>query len=185
METVGAFLTSWRDAFASVQSISTVVAVIIAGVWAYYKIFAGKLYYKRLELSVSGLLFDTRAAHLVLAKLCIRNVGLSRVFLEPGLSTLEVSEYVLENYESIFHSAVWDESKAISVFEDHEFIEPGEVIYEERLLGLPVGSLLALKLGLRVLSRRRKLAPGTRQMEWNAISIIEAKPVPGLAAADL
>src|SRR5205085_2054063 len=53
---------------------------------------------------------------------------------------------------------------AFPVFEKHGWVEPGELIEDQRLIALPAGKYVALRLSLRV------TASG---IEWNSWTIIE------------
>ena len=57
----------------------------------------------------------------------------------------------------------WQQLMVLPVFENHEWIEPGETIKDQLLLKLPTVESGALKLKLRIVGKK---------IEWNEGSII-------------
>src|SRR3954453_560985 len=83
----------------------------------------------------------------------IKNIWLTRVDLNIELSAIEVSIYTIDYYEPELHNAFWTKLGVIQAIKYHRWIEPGEVVMEERLIALPNETPIALGLRLRLLAK--------------------------------
>ena len=62
-----------------VQNVFTIVAIISAGVWAFFHYFKGRTFKPRLELTISGQLQDNDSSKYLITKVRLKNVGLSKL----------------------------------------------------------------------------------------------------------
>jgi hypothetical protein len=113
-----------------------IIAVIAAGLWAYMKFVKGRMFYPRLEVSVSGTAVLREDRTTLMATLKIKNVGLSRVDIRQKGTALRVLS-ANEMTPSAIVTPNWGHLGTFSVFERHGWVEPGETIDENRLLVLP------------------------------------------------
>jgi len=139
----------WQKALEMAERISKILAIIAAGIWAYYHYFRGRIYKPRLELKVSGRLTPRKGGRYLLATVQIKNVGLSKVELKQrgtGLRIISIEEHVKEAKENGLKEK---RLKTFPVFEHHKWIESGERITDQRFFGIPEGERIGLKLELR------------------------------------
>ena len=159
-----------KDDLDGAEHLVTAAAVVLGGGWAYIKFVRGRVFKARLEPTIEGRLVQAGKCQFAVVKVCIRNVGLSKVQINKKLSNITVSSYIEDNYISKFHSAVLDELGLVRAINLHQWIEPGESVVEEHIFALPVEPLLAIRLQLNVLQERRNAwFPG---VEWNAVAIV-------------
>jgi len=139
------------------QQLVTIIAIIVGGFWAYFNFVKGRFYRPRLELDISGevTLHDDISYLLVTGE--VKNVGLSK-FENTQATTLEVLWCEAEEGITIPESIWWErfpEDPAWSLFEAHEWIEPGETIEDKRVIMIPGHHYFAFQVKLIIRSKRR------------------------------
>jgi hypothetical protein len=151
------------------KTIAEILAIVIGGIWAYYKFFKGRTFNKRLELGVSAIRWKEGNFTLIRAQVQVKNVGLSRFDLRQrgtALRALVQGRSVANNPWKM----EWDEEKplTVDVFEKHEWIEPGETIADQAVLVFPTLPALSVRLEFRMVSQAR-----WRRIHWNAVEIVK------------
>jgi hypothetical protein len=131
-----------------VESALKSLGILAAGAWAYFHYFRGRTYRPRLELKADAELLHRGSDRYVLVNLAIANRGLSKVPIEQVGTGLRIRAHrqKIESFET-------DKLETTSIFTAHEWIEPGEFIEEERLVRIPSGDWLAIRLEFRLVSR--------------------------------
>jgi hypothetical protein len=156
--------TKTKDVTDVLKNVGELFAITIGGCWAYFHFFKGRTYRARLEPKVSGRLKSVDGVNYLVATTFLKNVGLSDVTIEQEGSALSVFCYKAD-IPSPVADDIEDEHLAIfPVFTNHAWIEPGELIEDERLIAVPGTDKLFLRLELRIVSNK---------IDWNAVSIIE------------
>jgi hypothetical protein len=135
-----------------VQKIFTIAAIIVGGIWTYFNFFRGRIYRMRLEPTVSGEVTTFDGVSHLIATMRLKNVGLSKVEIEQKGSALQVLSYDAHGGTAKVVSAAWKNLAVFPVFESHQWIEPGELIEEQRLIVIPEGVHAAFQLRLRIIS---------------------------------
>lgn len=141
------------------KAIKTFALLVGAG-WTYLNYRRGRTFRRRLELEVTGELFERTGAH-YLSMICrLKNVGLTEVPLQERGTACTVfaireAEMRPEKPEDIYE-----------VFKEHAWIEPGELITHQELIPLPFFSKDLVGILLRV----RVVSPG---IEWNAGCVVK------------
>lgn len=106
--------------------------------WAYLNYVRGRTFKKRLELKICGKTLLCDAALLLSGSAELKNVGLSKVAIEQrGTAILIYDLKAASLLEQEPINAVEEGTLALSVFENHGWIEPGETIQQSFLLQLP------------------------------------------------
>lgn len=200
MDDVILSLVDFKDVIGAVQSLLTMLALLLGGAWAYFKFVKGRVFVTRLEPSLEGRIVRQDGLQLAIVEIGIKNVGLSRVDLNRKLSSIEICGYPPGNYFPEFHNALVDRIGVTQAVTLHEWIEPGEFISEQHLLALPPEPLVALKLKLTILQARPRdwpfellqwaktrlklafLNPKPSKwalgVEWNAVAFVTQDPPP-------
>lgn len=159
-----------KDAVEILESIFTIIAILIGGVWTYLNFVRRRIYTQRLELHVNGKVINFNDKKLLFVQMSIRNSGLSKVLLHHETSTLAIYNYPRWHYQPIIHMAVWqDPPIMLPIFHDHNWIESSEVIEEKLLIPLTVDDDLAWKVQLVVASKRRFQKSN---LKWTAVEIV-------------
>jgi hypothetical protein len=149
------------------ESITKILAILMAGAWAYYHYFRGRTYRPRLEPTVTGVVANDGSSDYLIVTLQVKNVGLSRVGIIQKGSGLRISTCTAPLQP--LSDVAWKSGGVFSVFLDHGWIEPGEPIQEKYLFALPQNHL-AVHLQFRLLGSK---------FVWNAHDILlSSKMVP-------
>lgn len=166
-------LTQWKDALAAAQSAATILALIVGAFWAYFKVFKGRIYTRRLEPTISATIRSGQDYMCAIVKITVTNVGLARVDLDLNDSTISAKYYDKASYEPTFHNVIWSDLGTTDAFIHHAWVEPGEVVTEERLFALPIDLLIAAEFHLRLLSKPTYFFFFWRRprTEWNALTV--------------
>lgn len=154
-----------KDVSDVLENVATVIAFGAGAVWAYFNFFKGRTYRSRLEPTVSGKLISRGDANYLIVTAQLKNVGLSNVRIDQKGSALRVFAYTVGGHASKARSVEQSRLITFSVFEDHGWIEPGELIEDQRLVAIPDIEYVALQIKLRLVSNK---------IEWNSAAIIEA-----------
>lgn len=120
-----------KDVAALIQSVFQTVALIVAGIWAYFKFFKGRTYRSRLEVDVSGVVIGTAQDRLLIVTASVKNVGLSDVPSQQKGSGLIVSSLALGQQPTPFTQPSWQEQAAFAILATHAWVEPGETVSED------------------------------------------------------
>lgn len=171
MDSLKTFLTQWKDALAAVQSAVTVLGLLVGALWAYFKVFKGRIYTQRLEPCIGAKLIYGNGYLCAVVEITIKNVGLTRVDIDTELSAIEADIYTVNDYAPQFHNAMWTRLGVVSAVQHHAWVEPGEIVSEERLLALPNERPIALGLRLRVLPKASRYRGWRQLIEWNALAV--------------
>jgi hypothetical protein len=166
-------IASWITLLDAADKVVKIGAIIVGGVWAYYKFIKGRFYRPRLEASVSGEPFRIDNRDYVSVSISLRNVGTSkveirqegtalRVFCSPVNSTYEEAGGAFKGGE-----VVWNRITSLSIFENHGWIESSELIHDKLLVSLPPAQL-AVRLDVRIVGQG---------LEWEAKAIVKVDTV--------
>jgi hypothetical protein len=173
-------LAEAKDAAAVLQSLVTVAAFLFGGAWAYFKFVKGRVFTTRLEPVIEGRIVSYGARSVAVLRVSIRNVGLSKVNIDGDESTIEVLGFPADSYVAEFHSSYDTKFGVIRALTTHSWIEPGELIVEDRIVTLPPTELFALKVHLRILQSHRSSWRRRARVEWDAVAILtpDTRPEP-------
>jgi hypothetical protein len=147
-----------KDINALVQT----AAIIVGGIWAYLKFAKGRTFRPRLEPTISGKTFINDGYIYLFVKTMLKNVGGSRVDIEQEGTGLRILTASTDEPETVL-SSDWQSTASFDVFKDHEWIEPGETISEERLIAIKKDHWIALRLELQIHSKK---------VVWHAMTIV-------------
>jgi hypothetical protein len=135
-----------------------VAALVIGGLWALMNYNRSRIYQRKLELGLSGKVFQ-RNGRLYFGGTCqLKNVGQSKYPIEQNGTTCQIWAYRRSIHTELIYT--------FTIFERHGWIEPGEQI-EEPLLTLvkfDPTELIGVRADFRVVSGG---------IEWNASRIFE------------
>jgi hypothetical protein len=152
-----------KDWILLAESVLTSLAIIVGGIWAYFHYFRGRVYKSRLELNVAASLKAQSTADYILVKVALKNVGLSKVDLSQEGTAIQILACRPLSNLSFISSAKIEETATFQVFENHRWIESGELITERHLFAAPKNYSPAYTVKLRVVARK---------VSWTANDIV-------------
>jgi hypothetical protein len=153
------------------KNLVTTLAIVLSGVWAYFKYAKGRTFRERLDVHVAGTVEANGAAPLLTVSSKVANVGLSEVRLDRdgcGLRVFVCDE--ITPAESMAAELEWRRVGTFDVLAEHHWVEPGEALTDQIVVALPAGAR-AVRLQLSIVSKKNKL--------WSATSILSANQLQG------
>jgi hypothetical protein len=145
----------------------TAAAVMIGGIWAYFKFVKGRTYRPRLEAGLSGQWSLVDGRHLLQARITVKNIGASMVRLLQEGTGLRVS-VLAPDQPAAPACAAWKNLRVFEILGEHEWIEPEETVSDDLLLDLgisePVSTLFEARLVWRWSRRGGNIVVFARQV---------------------
>lgn len=145
-------LKNLSDLASVIESIVTVLALLVGGSWAYFKFVKERVYRPRFDIALETkrVMLDHQPA--LWCRLSVKNIGASEIrLLQQGTGLrLSESERPTDDYRPI----VWTVRTVLTVFAEHAWIESGETIRHESLVSLPEADARALRLDARLVCER-------------------------------
>jgi hypothetical protein len=164
--------TSWADGAAA---LAQAAAIVVGGIWAYFKFVRGRTFAKRAELSVTPTLLAEEKPKLKV-KATLRNVGLSKLPLRTQAVFL-YGIYAAGTAENPIATAEQQLGKPKRIFAAHQWIEAQETVTDELLLLLPDSQSasehewLAFRVECRVYAKQRRKGA----LSWTASALAPAE----------
>lgn len=119
-------------------TVVTAAAVVIGGVWAYFKFVKGRTFRPHVEIGVSGRWLGPRGSAGLLLAVRLKNIGSGKVELRQegtGVRLRQPADHQLPEPAE----TAWVDHGVYEIFVEHDWIEPGETIEDDLLLRLPGG----------------------------------------------
>lgn len=163
----------WTEVAKGAAAIAQVAALIVGGIWAYFKFIRGRTFSQRLELEVEASLLESGGIKMLRVKISMRNTGLSVLKLSDSVKAVYL--YGTASSDWIPSSSIeWsDVLRLAPIFENHQWVEGGETVADEVLVPVPDttdgSEWLAFRLDVKVGSKRRRLR---RSLLWSATVIV-------------
>jgi hypothetical protein len=145
------------------QNCFTVLALIIGGIWTYFHFIKGRVFRPSLELSASGDLFSDNTGKFLIVKVKLKNVGSSKLDIVQKGTGLRVKALKKTNNARKAYKISGDRLITLSIFKDHQWIEPNEHIDDVQLLSMP-SDCENILLEVRLISK------GLTWKSWNIVS---------------
>ena len=135
---------NWKDFWDIAAHIGQVVGLVAAGIWGYFNFIKSRTYLPRMELSVSGEIHSAGTLKLLVPRITLRNIGVSKVPLIQRGSGYRI--WYATGTAKVGGNLAWfGGTPVFRIFENHEWLEPGESIFDEqRLHSLPDNSIAAM-----------------------------------------
>jgi hypothetical protein len=139
--------------------VTTSLAFIVAGVWAYLQFIRRREDKPRLEPSVTSRSIAADGKNYLLITVQLRNTGACDVDISQRGTGVEVTQLKPAKSEA------WEPPPVQDVFTNHQWIEPGEVISDQVLIETPPREPLILKLQLLLYSKKH-------HVRWESTAIV-------------
>ena len=148
-------LDTVNTVISTVGTAITGLAVIIGGIWAYFKFVKGRTFRPRLEVDMSGQWRKVDGQQLLQARIMVKNIGASKVTLRQEGTGLRIS-LPAAHQPAPPAPVEWEGQRVFEILKEHAWIEPGETVSDDLLLDLgSADPVLALMEGRLVWRRRR------------------------------
>ena len=152
---------AFRNVADGVSSLVTAVAVIIGGTWAYRKFIQGRTFKPRSSAEASAQWHVLPGVgHVLQVRISVTNIGASKLILVPRGTGLTIS-FPAATQTSAAHRRTdkwwadirWEkvplleggvQARTFVILKDHDWIEPGETVFDELLLNLGRDPTIAL-----------------------------------------
>jgi hypothetical protein len=177
----------WDRTLDNTDTIVSILAILIGAAWAYIKFFRGRTFMPRLETGVSARVVPGDAKTHIVAKVLLKNVGLSRVDIHQEGTALRLGGYKGDMTGTKAAAVDWISLRAFSIFERHRWIESGETICDEIMVFVPDAGYTAFRLEMRIVGSLYRfdpeLGPEPGRFTWREACIISAQAAPEPAPA--
>ncbi len=138
-----------------IESIFTILAVIIGGLWVYYNFFQGRIYRPRFDIHLAGKFFEQNDCINIQVTSILKNVGLSKVNITREGTAICAYSYQVPDDVTDIEKVYWGEPiGAFPVFENHRWVESRETIEDNILLSVKKENNQVFRFQLRVVARK-------------------------------
>lgn len=177
-----------KDVTEIIQHMVEIAAIVVGGVWAYYKFLRMRTFKSRLDLAVRGEVLDKSEPLYLSVILKAQNIGLTRVRLEPKSAGLRILVQKGLGSSSEVARVEWERLATYPLFEGEEWVEPGETLQDSLLITIPAAEVFPIRLEalivcqgsrwLNMMNRTRRLVRRSQEpssLRWLNISIVSKK----------
>lgn len=163
-----------------VTGVVQALAVVVVGVFAYYKFARGRTFFRRADWSLHVRHLRLTEREVLHVRVTLRNAGAAQLALhQPPVR--QRLQFLPEAGMVVSGPSRWQtvppaDGQPADVLAEQLAVEPGETIVDEALVPLPTFAAdvrpLAWRLTMTVHVRRRALRPGRRSAAWPATTIV-------------
>lgn len=156
-------MTNWTDWADAVASLTQALAIVLGGLWAYFKFVRGRTFAHRLEVGINASTVQTARGPALRVKATVKNVGLTKL-------TLRLATLSLSTIRTIASEVQESEYKRTPLFTKHQWVEANETITDEAMFLVPAEpDLVGVRLEFEAIERRRWRGGG---LAWQATAVI-------------
>ena len=125
-----------KDAAETANNIIASAAIIVGGIWAYFKFIRGRTFARRAELNVSSSVEMSARSSFLLVTVKLKNTGLSKIPINDRMKAVRLSGAGAPNDDRV---AVvdWQWIKSVAIFDQHDWVEAQETIADTVIFNLP------------------------------------------------
>jgi hypothetical protein len=165
----------WVEISTGVSGFAQAAALLVGGVWAYYKFARGRTLAWRLELEADGQLLGDDGHRAVRVRLTLRNPGLSIVRLSD-LKQIRLYGLSTSGWDPDRWADWGDPLTLAEIFAEHACVESQETVEDDVLLLVPSPPAEADWLAFRVVALVVGASrPRHDAMQWTATAVIPAQ----------
>jgi len=140
---------NWKDFLDEAAHVAQLIGFAVAGVWGYFNFVKSRTYYPRMELSASGKLLSKGEQQFLIPRVTLKNIGNSKISLQQRGTGYRI--WVTKCDVGETGELGWSDGQVVHrIFEEHRWIEPGEMIFDElRMFAVP-NDCVATKVEVRL-----------------------------------
>ena len=162
------------------SNIVTSAAVLVGGVWAYFKFIKGRTFAHRAELDVSPTLEASADSLYLSVAITLKNTGLSKLPLNDDMKVMRLFG-LTHTANSAVSAAKWERVLTVPILDQHAWLEAQETVTDSVVYNLygttdgqGSGHAAAYQVEALVGGRRRLITRrGTR---WQARAVVFLPP---------
>lgn len=129
-------MDDWVKLAQIVANAAQATAVIVGGVWVYFKFLRGRTFARRAQVEVEGTMTVVEHKRLIKAKVTLTNAGLSRLPLRKDFKWVEMSASTAAP-EELGAEVDWEPIMTSNVLTENGWVESQEAISDEVLFPVP------------------------------------------------
>ncbi len=161
------------NSLSTIETVAKILAILIGGVWVYFKTIRARTFIPRLQPEISVKLLRQNGVQYLIASIQVKNVGSSIAVIKEEGSALIVN--CLNCLPAQMPMGLISTRRtAFTVFdlenEPERVIEPGSVIYSQEIITVPNHEFDAFRLEFSVSAGRGVLSWKNRK--WRAFATI-------------
>lgn len=143
----------WKDFWDIAAHVGTLLGLVVAGIWAYFNFVKSRTYYPRMGMSACGEIRVRNNKQYLIPRITLKNIGKSKVVLNQYGSGFRIWYAREDNVVNAITQLKWfGGDRVFSMFQTHQWIEPGESIFDESsLFALPT-NCIAAKVEVRLVA---------------------------------
>jgi hypothetical protein len=109
------------------NEIVTSTAIIVGGVWTYFKFIKGRTFAHRAELDISASFVSNNANLYLSISVVFKNTGSSQLPLNPDMKVIRLFR-MSDNSHGGIHAADWERISTVSILDQHDWLEAQETV---------------------------------------------------------
>ncbi|MFF4549229.1 hypothetical protein ACFY1J_34185 [Streptomyces sp. NPDC001406] len=141
----------------AVSDFATAGAVVVGGVWSYFKFIQGQTFAGRVEIKIYQELHTYRNCHTLDVDITLRNIGISRINLATESCVVEI--YGADAFPAN-NEVEWTRFGGALAFPLDDAVESGEAIHHKTVAPIPTtgqnGSWLAFRADVTVVAAKKR-----------------------------
>jgi hypothetical protein len=145
-------LEDWKTLAETAQATVTSLAVVLGGIWAYFKLIKGRTFTQRVKAEIDANWLANEGHPGLLVRLRLENIGGAKVRMQRAGTGVQIS-HIAKEQEDAPSETRWQYFRVFDAFVTHAWIEPGETIADELLIRLPVNPEL-VEVKMRIVLER-------------------------------
>ena len=154
-----------KEVIEAAKNVFEMGAIVGGGAWAYFKFIKGRTFKESLVPAVAGKFSYIDDVLYLIVTTQIKNVGLSKIEFDRNGSALIVFEYNSSSATEI-HTVAENRLTAFDVLDENDrYIEPSEIIEDQRFIAVPGPLKIAYRLEVQIAS--------TAGYTWRTASIVD------------
>jgi hypothetical protein len=157
-----------------VDNIVTSSAVVIGGVWAYFKFVRGRTFARRAELDISPALEQSADSLYLAVTITLKNTGLSKLPLNKDMKVVRLFGIVDEADRNLSASE-WKRISTLPILDQHDWLEAQETVTDMVIYSLQGSDgkdsgHVAYQVEALVGARRRRMTG--KGIRWQSRAIV-------------
>jgi hypothetical protein len=139
-----------------IEAAATTVAIVVGGVWAYYRFFKDRVYRPRVQLGLDAGLVTKSNQRVLVCRLTVKNMGNTQITLQHGGTGLRIwTPAAQATSPNAWVLVVWARQVTGPILEAHDWIESDETVSDELVVRPPSDMGPGYLVEARVVLRRR------------------------------
>ena len=111
----------------AVNDIVTSSAVIVGGIWAYFKFIRGRTFARRAELDVSPSIATADGNDYLAVTINLKNTGLSKLPLNSNMKIMRIFRMINDS-DSAAGLVEWERISTMRILDQHDWVESQETV---------------------------------------------------------